>query len=167
MKITISHEFNINAEDFWSKIFFDEEHNSKLYKEHLKFPEYSVLEVKEDGNFIKRKVHVVPKQEAPAAVQKLLGGSFAYVEEGTFDKTRKTYALRVIPGKMADKIRTEGEFRVETLGPKKSRRIFDCTVEVKVFGIGGMIESFVAKSMQESYAQAAAFTNKWIETKGL
>ena len=47
------------------------------------------------------------------------------------------------------------------------KRIIDMTVEVKIFGIGGMVERFVSKSMQENYDQAATFTNKWIAETGL
>jgi len=167
MKITITHDFDISAEDFWTKIVFDDEHNDALYKKHPKFPEYTLLENRDDGNFVHRKIRAMPKQEAPAVVQKLLGNSFAYTEEGRFDKAKKVYSIKVTPSTMSEKVKTTGEFRVEALGPKKCRRVFECTIEVKVFGVGGMVESFVSKSMQDSYTQAAAFTPQWIKDKGL
>lgn len=167
MKITISHEFSTDPETFWSKIFFDPEYNRTLYLQGLKFPEYELLEEHDNGSEVVRKVRVTPKQEAPAAVQKLVGGRFSYVEEGRFDKTTRRYRFRVVPSTMADKIRAEGELRAEPVGPKTMRRVVDMTIEVKVFGVGGIVEGFVSKSMQESYAQAAAFTNHWIADKGL
>lgn len=165
MKITISHEFSTDPDTYWSEIFFNEEFNAALYRDHLGFPEYRLLEQKEEGDLVKRRVQVTPKQEAPAAIQKLLGGRFSYVEEGTFDRAKKVYRFRVTPGSMADKIRAEGEMRAEKSGEGRMKRVLEMTVEVKVFGIGGMAEGFVSKSMQESYAQAAEFTNRWIAKK--
>ncbi len=162
MKVTISHEFQTDPDTFWSDVFFNPTFNEALYREGLGFPEYRVLEQRDDGSTLVRRVQVTPKQEAPAAVQKLLGGRFSYVEEGTFDRAKKVYRFRVVPASLADKIRAEGELRAEPAGPGRMRRVLEMTVEVKVFGIGGMAEGFVSKSMQESYAQAAAFTNRWL-----
>jgi hypothetical protein len=167
MKITISHDFHTDPETFWSKLFLDPEYNRALYKEGLQFPDYEVLEERDTGTEVVRRVRVTPKQEAPAAVQKLVGGRFSYVEEGRYDKASQRYRFRVVPATMADKIKAEGELRAEPAGAGRMRRVVDMTIEVKVFGIGGIVESFVAKSMQDSYAQAATFTNRWIADKGL
>ena len=167
MRVTISHEFDTDPDTFWDKIFFDREYNEALFKRGLEFPEYEILESRDEGSRVVRRVRVVPKQEAPAAVQKLVGGRFSYVEEGTFDKATKRYAFRVVPSSMPDKVRTDGELRVESVGPKKLRRVVDMTIDVKIFGVGGIVEGFVSRSMQDSYAQAAAFTNKWIAEKNL
>lgn len=167
MKVTISHEFNTDCDTFWDKIFFDPEYNRALYRDGLQFPEYELLEERDVGDHVVRRVRVVPKQDAPAAVQKLVGGRFSYIEEGRFDKKTKHYTFRVVPSAMPDKIRTEGELRCEAVGPKKMRRVIDMNIEVKIFGVGGIVESFVSKSTQDSYAQAATFTNKWIADKGL
>jgi hypothetical protein len=167
MKLTISHEFDVDVETFWSRLFLDPEFNQALYVGALGFPEYKVLEEQDRGGEVVRKVRVVPRHDAPAAIQKLFGERFAYTEEGTFDKTQRRYRFRVVPGAMADKVKTDGELWVEALGPKKVRRVVDTQIEAKVFGIGGMIESFAVKSTRESYDQAAVFTRKWIADKGL
>ena len=39
--------------------------------------------------------------------------------------------------------------------------------EVKIFGLGGIFEKFLEKTMRESYQKAADFTNQWLERKGL
>jgi len=167
MKASYSHTFNTDADTFWNKIFLDAAYNKALYLEGLKFPEYEVLEERDTGSSVVRRVRIVPKQDAPAAIQKLAGGRVAYTEEGTFDKNAKRYRFKVVTASMADKIQTSGEIRVEPAGEKKIRRIIDMTFEVKIFGVGGMVESFIGKSMSESYDAAATFTNKWIAEKGL
>ena len=47
---------------------------------------------------------------------------------------------------MAEKVRNEGTLRLEPLGDSRVRRIAEITVEAKVFGIGGMIESTLAEA---------------------
>ena len=167
MKVTYSHIFNCDADTYWTKIFLDPDFNRSLYLDGLKFPEYEILEERDTGNTVVRRCRVLPKQDAPAVIQKAVGGKFSYVEEGTFDKTTKRYRFKVVTASMADKIHTDGEMRVEPAGDKRCKRIMDMNIEVKIFGIGGMVESFVSKSMQDSYDQAAAFTNKWIAEKKL
>lgn len=167
MKVTISHEFQTDAETYWSRCFLDETYNRALFIDTLKFPAYEVLEGREEGGVFRRKVRVTPKQEAPAPVLKALGGAFSYIEQGTLDRSKNVYRFQVIPGTLAEKIRAEGEFRLEKTGEKSVRRIVDMTVEVKIFGIGGLAEGFVSKSMQDTYSKAAEFTNKYLKDKGL
>ncbi|MEI8255271.1 MAG: DUF2505 domain-containing protein [Deltaproteobacteria bacterium] len=167
MKATYAHEFNCSAATFWERIFLSDEFNRALYIDELKFPEYTVVESRDTGDTIIRKCRVTPKQDAPAAVQKLLGGKLQYVEEGVYDKAAGRYRFKVVTASMGDKVKTEGEFRVEPLGDKRIRRVVDMNIEVKIFGVGGMVEGFIGKSTQESYDAAAKFTNKWIAEKGL
>jgi hypothetical protein len=167
MKVTISHEFAVDAETFWERCFLDEAFNRALYVDYLKFPAYELIESKDEGGKQRRRVRVMPKQEAPVPIQKALGGAFSYIEEGLLDRANNVYRFKVVPGTLADKIRSEGEFRLEKTGPKSIRRVVDMTIEVKIFGIGGIAEGFVSKSTQETYAKAAEFTNKYIAEKGL
>jgi hypothetical protein len=145
----------------------DEAFNRALYVESLKFPTYELIESHVADGKVHRKVRCMPKQEAPAAVQKVLGGAFSYIEQGVFDRATNVYKFKVLPSTLADKIRSEGEFRITSTGPKSVRRTVDMTIEVKVFGIGGIAEGFVSKSMQDTYAKAAEFTNRYIVDKGL
>ncbi|MDP3276169.1 MAG: DUF2505 domain-containing protein [Deltaproteobacteria bacterium] len=162
MRVTISHEFRTSAETFWERCFLDEEFNRKLYLEYLKFPAYQLVESRQDGEKTLRKVRVTPNQEAPAPIKKLLGGAFAYVEEGVLDRAKNLYHFKVTPGTLADKIRSEGDFRLEKTSEKSVRRVIEMNIEVKIFGVGGVAEGFVSKSMQDTYARAAEFTSRYI-----
>ncbi len=167
MKATITHEFACDVATYVNKIFLNDDFNRALYLGELKFPEYEVLESRDTGNTFIRRCRVTPKQDAPAAIQKLLGGRLQYIEEGTFDKTTRHYKFKVVTPSMGDKVKTEGDLRIEVVNDKRVRRVVDTTVEVKIFGVGGMVEGFIGKSMQDSYDAAARFTNKWIAEKGL
>jgi hypothetical protein len=168
MKFTVKHTLDIGADAFWKKLFFDAEYNRRLFLEALKFQEWQVLEEKDlGGGAIQRKVRQTPQVAVPSILKKVVGDSFYYTEEGRFDPERKRWSYRIVPSKLADKILTSGEFWVEPLGDKKVQRFCTVDLEIKIFGVGGAAESFVEKQTREIYDQAAAFTNRYIQEKGL
>lgn len=168
MKYTIRHTFNIAAEDFWKKLHFEPEYNRALFEKHLGFSVYKVLEFEtaQDGTIL-RKTECVPKVELPGPVKKIFGDNAGYIEEGTFDPKTQRFTVNVIPKVGADKIKTRGVLWVEKKGDKQCDRVVEIDNEVKVFGVGGMVESFIEKQTRANYEQAAQFTNRWIQEKGL
>ena len=162
-KFTMTHEINCNEETFW-KTFFDKDFNEKLYKEELHFPEFTVVEQNETDAKITRKAVGTPKMDLPGPVAKLFGSGFRYTEEGTYDRAKKLWTWKMIPSTMADKLRNEGTVRLEPVGTDKVRRISEITIEAKVFGIGGLIESSAEKQLRQGWDASAAFMNKFLST---
>ncbi len=160
-KFTLTHEINCDTETFW-KIFFDKEFNEKLFREHLGFPKFDILECRETAESVYRKIYGMPKMDVPGPVAKLLGSSFSYTEEGTFDRKTGVWKWKMTASALADKLRNEGAVRVETAGEGKVRRIADITSEAKVFGVGGLIEGATEKNMRAGWDASAAYMNKWI-----
>jgi len=159
MNIHLTHEIALSEEEFF-KTFFDKEFNRKLYREYLAFPEFDVLDFEENEKSIRRKVRALPKLEMPGAVAKVLGGSFRYTEEGTFDRATKIWKWKTTPSLMSEKIKNEGTMRVEKIGDDKVRRIADIVLEAKVFGIGGMLEGTFEKAIRSGWEKSAEFMNK-------
>lgn len=157
----VTHEINCNPETFW-KIFFDKDFNTRMFKEALGFPHFEVLEQRETDTQLVRKVTAQPKLNVPGPVAKLLGDKFRYTEEGTFDKATQLWRWKMIPSAMADKLRQEGNMRVEKIGEGKIRRVAELINEAKVFGLGGLIESSAEKQIREGWDHSAAFINKYI-----
>lgn len=164
----IEHTFNCSPDTFWDEIFFNDEFNSKLYKEKLEFKQYELVS-RDDGDAVmKQTIDVVPKLgDMPGPLKKVLGDGIGYKEEGVFDKNAKRYKVTIIPNKLADKTTIEGEMRCEPAGDGKCKRIFECKVVSKVFGVGGMLEKRVIADMEDGYDKGAKFTNEWIDEKGL
>ncbi|MEZ4296300.1 MAG: DUF2505 family protein [Polyangiaceae bacterium] len=158
----VTHEINCDIETFW-KIFFDKEFNERLYREGLGFPEFSVVSQEETETQIRRKCAGKPKLTMPGPVMKLLGDSFRYTEEGTFDKATKVWRWKMTPSTMAEKLRQEGTLKVEAIGDNKVRRSAELVNEAKVFGIGGMLESSAEKSLREGWDKSAVWMNDWIK----
>jgi hypothetical protein len=168
VKYTIKHTFNIAAEDFWKKLHFEPEYNRALFEKHLGFTVYKVLssEEKPDGTIL-RKTECAPKIELPGPAKKIFGDNTSYVEDGTFDPKTQRFTVNVIPKVGADKIKTRVVMWVEKKGDKQCERVVEVDNEVKVFGLGGMLESFIEKQTRANYDAAATFTNRWIQEKGL
>lgn len=166
MKFEMRHTFRCDEETFWGKVFFDEEYNRRLFKEGLDFAVYEQLELKEEANGDKvRRVKTQPKAQMPAPVQKLLGDPVS-VEEGRFEAAQRRWKFKLIPAKMADKIHINGEVRMSpTSGGIERQASFE--IKVDIFGVGGLVEGFVEKQIRESYDKGAAFTNRYLQEKGL
>jgi hypothetical protein len=162
-KFTVTHEINCNVETFW-KVFFDKDFNTKLYKENLGFPEFTIVDQRETDSEIARKVNGTPKMEVPGPVAKVLGSNFRYTEEGKFNKSTQRWQWKMIPSTMADKMRNEGTLRIEAVGDTKVRRVAELVIEAKVFGIGGLIESSAEKQLRDGWDKSAKFMNEWLKT---
>jgi hypothetical protein len=168
MRYTIRHTFNTDADTFWSKLFFDPAYNETLFKQHLKFNVYKVLELTHDPDgSVHRRVECAPPVEVPAVVKKVIGDSTSYVEDGRFDPKTKRFTVEATPKVGADRIQTKIAMWVEPRGDKKVERVVDVESNVKVFGVGKVIEGIIETQTRASYDSAAAFTNQWIAEKGL
>lgn len=160
-KFTITHEIHCDVDTFW-KLFFDKEFNERQFREALGFPEFYIDNQQETDTQITRKITGSPKMNMPGPVAKLLGANFRYTEQGTFDKAKKVWQWKMTPSVLADKLRQEGQMRVEPTGQGHVRRIAEITSEAKVFGLGGLIESSAEKQLREGWELSAHFMNKYL-----
>lgn len=164
----IEHVYNCSEDTFWNRIFFDEEYNKALFKEALEFPVYEQVSFEDSGDQVKRRIKVVPKLgPMPGPLKAVIGEGIGYQEDGVFDKKSQRYTIAITPNKLADKVTIKGVMYTEPKGDDKCTRVFECTVNAKIFGVGGMLEKRVIADMQESYAKGAEFTNEYIAKKGL
>jgi len=165
---TIRHTFDTDLDTYWSKVFFDDEYNRRLYLEGLKFHSFEVIEkTGEPGKDFTRKIRTEPNADAPAVVRKLIGDSLAYVESGRFDPKARRWSYTVTTSKLAEKIKINGDFWAEARGDKKVERFCTVNVDVSIFGVGRVVEGFIEKTTRESYDRAAVFTNTFIREKKL
>lgn len=160
-QFSIVHEFPCNEARFW-QIFFDPAYLADLYREGLKVADLAVLERTETDTEIRRKISGRPQLKLPAAVQKIVGDRLGFTEEGRFDKQAQRWRFSFVTTAFGDKVRSEGTIRLEPAGPGKVRRVADCTIDAKIFGMGGLIESNMETQMRETMASAAAFTAAWL-----
>jgi hypothetical protein len=60
-----------------------------------------------------------------------------------------------------------GTVRIEPSGDGHCRRTDQFTVEAKIFGLGGLIESSIEKELQTGRAKEYAFLTRWIDKRGI
>lgn len=167
-RVRIEHEFDCSEQTFW-KIFLDDRYNQELFAGHLKFPRWEVTKSVDSEKELERVVSVEPYVgDLPPAIKKVLGESIAYKEAGRLDKERQRYFVKVVPGRMGDKFLVEGEQFTEPLEDgKRCKRVFLAKIEVKIFGLAGIIEKRIAADLTRSYDIGAKFTNRYIHDNGL
>lgn len=165
---TIRHTLPLDVDTFWNKVFFDEEFNRRLYLDKLRFRRFERQSFEEGQDGSRQQTLLTePRVSMPGPIQKIVGESFYYLETGHFDPQSKRYKLNIEAPSFKDRFRLEGELWVEPKGDKSVERIFAVDCQVKIFGVGGMIESFVEKTTRESHDLAVEFTKAYAAEKGL
>lgn len=154
---------------FWAS-FFDESYLRALYLDELESRAFAVLEIADTT----RKLRIVPKMNLPAPVAKLIGESFAYEEHGTLDRAANQWAWQMVqPANLdpkskprKDAVTMHGTVSIEPAGDDHCRRTDHFTVEAKIFGLGGLIESSIEKELRSGRAKEYAFLARWVEELG-
>jgi hypothetical protein len=168
MKSTLRHTFDIGADAFWRDVFFDHEFLERMYKEALHCVSVAFLEDSGDAPAGRtRRLTFTQRLAAPAPVRKLFGETITMEERGRFDPGARRWRSSMIPERMADKVRVEGETWLEPAGDGKVERIDAIEMSVSIFGVGSLVEKFMATATAESLAAQAAFTREYIRSKGL
>jgi hypothetical protein len=165
--LVLRHEMDCDADTYWEKCVLTEEYNRRLFLEELKFLKYELIEQKDAGESVTRRVKAEPESaNLPGPLKKVVGDSLGYTEEGTYDRKSKVYSFRTTPAAFPDKVKIHGTMRCEPRGEKKVTRITEIQVDVKIFMVGGMVEDRIVADIKHSYAKAAEFTNTFVKEKG-
>lgn len=166
--VRIVHRFDCDETTFWDRVFFDKEFNRNMYLNHLQFENWQITEQVETETTISRTVAVTPKVgDLPGAVKSLIGDNLSYREIGTFDKRTRHYQLTVVSSVLSDKLSVQGDTWVEPLSAHQCDRIFEAHVNVKMFGIGSIVEKRLIADLQLSYNAGAVFTAEYLKQQGL
>jgi hypothetical protein len=165
-EITCRHVLDCDEDTYWNDCIFNAEYNRTLYAGALKFPGYELLENSETEDARVKRARILPPVAAlPSSLKKVVGDKLAYVEDGRFDKKTKRYTFHVTPSVLPDKTKTSGELFCEPAEAGKIARVARIRVDVKVFGLGGVIEDKILSDLRHSYEVAATFTNEWVKRK--
>jgi hypothetical protein len=144
------HTRNVSFER-WRELYHSDELNQLVMRQaHLR--ERTLLEhVPLDDGRERRKVRVVPDVEVPRFARGLLRGhEVAYTETTVFDPKTRTARLD-IDTEVTDAVRIGGDVRYfDNDGGVRMR--FEGQVTVDVFGIGGLVERFIAGEVRKRYA---------------
>jgi hypothetical protein len=166
-RVRIEHDFDCSEQAFWNT-FLDQKYNQEMFCGRMKFPRWEVVSFNTTETEMRRVIEVEPYVgNLPGPIKKVLGDSIRYREEGHLDRKANSYQLKIVPSKLADKILVNGRQYTTPLGDNKCRRIFEATIEVKIFGIGSLIEKNVVSDLTKSYEVGAVFTRNYMQQHGI
>jgi hypothetical protein len=163
MNKTIKHRFSVGKTAFWEKVYFNPDYTKGLFLEGMNCESFEVLS--ESGSLdtkLERQIKSTPRVDMPKALKKVLGDAISYTESGTYDSSTGRYRFEVVTSALPGKIKISGIYWVEELGENEVERVCELSFEVKVFGVGKMIEQFIAKQYVDNQEKAANFTKAWI-----
>ena len=156
MKLFCEHAVALPAERFWEIL------HQPVYEARVAgaagLQAYEELERREEPDATYRRLRVEADLPEPlrSLLRRIAGvDSASSVEEQWRSRSRREVRWRMTPGVLADRIRVEGVVRVEPRGAKRCARILEGVVEVKVFGVGGLVERAAVSMVTDAYAKGA------------
>lgn len=159
--------FAVDAETYWRKLCMNLDYQERLYREAIGCTRMEVVELRgtyETGQT--RRLRFEKPLDAPAPIRKLFGDSVLIEEQSEFDPKAQRWSFRMVPPMLADKLSIRGVVHLER-NPTGVDQVSLNTVSCDVFGLGAIIERFVAKSTIEGARDKAVFTRRYISEKGL
>ncbi|HEY2510082.1 MAG TPA: DUF2505 family protein [Polyangiaceae bacterium] len=166
MNQTIRHSFDVGESAFWKDVFFDHGFVERMYKEALGCISVTFLEDTGDASEARtRRLSFTQKFDAPGPIRKLFGDTTTMEERGRFDPRTKRWRFTMVPDRMADKIKIAGETWVEPKGDSKIERVMSLEYGVSIFGIGGLVEKFMASATEDSFEKQARFTREYLQKR--
>jgi hypothetical protein len=117
--------------------------------------------IAEDGT-MHRRVECTTTVELPAMVKRVVGDG-SYTEIGTFDSVHKNYSAHCVPKLGAERFSTRFEVSARPIGAgERCERVIVTENTIKVFGIGGVLESVLERFQREGHTRTAEFINAWL-----
>jgi len=163
-EVVIDTKFENITLDAFAEVYFSEDVNAKAATA-LKLKERTLVDkIDNDDGTVTRRVKMAPAVDLPKAVHKLIGGApIEYFEVSTYDP--KTHKSKYVVESAADEVlQVQGVISFIADGTGVRRRI-DGTVDAKVFGLGGIIEKFIDKEVNKSYAKVAEIIQAEIDAR--
>jgi hypothetical protein len=115
---------------------------------------------------VRRRLQFQKAVDAPLAIRKLVGDSVTIEEVSVFDARERRWSYQMIPAVIGERVEIRGSVRLDENAEGVEQLSTSC-VACRIFGLGPIIEHFVAKSTDEGNADKAAFTHRYIAEKRL
>lgn len=157
-RIRMEHAIHCGIEAFWRN-FLDDAFQRGIFRSELGFSEYHVSKRSDQDGCVRRRVEITPKLNMPGSVKAVLGAVFSFIEDG--ELRDGVYRFEMTPGHgfRADSASCEGSMRAVATPDGWTNRIVEVSIAVRIFGVGGMLESFASKAAQETYGAHANALN--------
>jgi hypothetical protein len=160
MKFTVEHDIDCSAERFWD-LMVSTDFSRQVFAS-IGISDWEA-DQKDTGDVIVRNVKGRMKTDMPGPLAKFFGPSFRYTEVTRLDRVKRECHVVVTSSVMSDRIKNEQIIRVEPQGSDRCRRVTEVIHEVKVLGVGGLMERSMERITRASIDKAVDFINRWIK----
>ena len=159
MKLLVRHTFDCTPARFW-EMYWSDSFDALLMKDAT--VDREVLEERNEGGQVVRRVRFTPHQDLPAAAAGLLGAKkLVYEQENRYDPVRGVLTWRVVPTILPGKLEAKGQFSGVPKGVG-CEQIVEGDISVNVFMVGAKIEAAVVAEVEKSYLKTAAAVRAWL-----
>lgn len=154
---------DISLQDF-EKLYFDEDFNQAMCKRvNLS---RTVVKLERDDEKLERVLRIGPDRELPGPVKKVLKADrLEYEEHITYRWGSYEAHWETIPSVLASKVDARGRVLFQEAPGGGVLRVAEGDIQVKLLGVGGMVEKLVVADVEKSFKDAADFTQKWIDER--
>lgn len=161
MKLHVQHTFSNITLAQYGELYFEEAFNQFLCD--CVNLQREVKEKTLNGNMLHRVTTVIPERQIPPAVAKAVKiDRLEYDEILDYDTTAFKGRWKIqVPGPLGKKFSAGGDFVFREVQGGVERELWG-ELNVKVFGVGGMIEKFIVADVVKSYELAAENTRHYI-----
>ena len=164
MKLDIRHQFDCTPARFW-EMYWDDELDAML-NEGSSF-DRDVVDEREEGDVLIRRLRFTPHQELPAAGAALLGtAKLVYEQENRFDRSTNTLHWKVEPTILPGRLTAGGTVEVNPRGDQGCEQVVAGEIVVNVMMIGGRIEKAVVAEVEKSWNRTAEVCRAWLQKHG-
>jgi hypothetical protein len=157
----LDHEIHCAPARLW-ELYFDDDFNIEMYERGLGFPSCKILERRDDGNKLHRRMALVPKLELPAAVAKIVGDKVGFEEIGDWVRSEGLFRWHLVLAAFGEKVRVQGTMQVVEHGASYCRRVVEFEVEAKMFAVGKLIEGTAADNTISGWNNSAKWINSYL-----
>ncbi len=159
MKFLKEHRINLPVSRY-IELAFDPSFEKRISIEGMGNQACEILSRSVDGPVWTMHSRITPPDNMPAFIKKLVGGGFSMEDRRSHSKGAMEASGELSPSALRDKVKMGYKLRLVADGDQACRRIMDWEIEVKIFGIGGQVEKFIASEIEKGLDASARFFNQ-------
>jgi len=164
MRFKIAGDYRVSVEEFWTEVFFVPGFIDALHRDGLKYDRFEVIEeTLEDDGARSRILLAYPTLEIPRGLRAVLGKDIHYREQGTFDPKTKIWHSETALPRLGDKLQVKSQMYFTDTIEGHCVRTVEFDIQVRLFGIGRLLERFLKRTLTDAYEDARLFTNAWTD----
>lgn len=152
-------ELEADPSTYWD-LYFDDAFNRAFY-DSVDI-DCELLRDERDGAQILRETRYTVRAPVPAFVKPWLPNGLGYLERAAFDRAAQVLTHTIHPYAAGTRTDIRATLRVESIGPRRARRIYEGSVSIQVPLIGARLERNTVRNIADSQERASAVTRAWL-----